>query len=69
MVLNATGFKLPLATYLVQPEAELSVKRGVVMGAVEPRSGKVGADRLALAGNRSARWGFGVRPKAGREEA
>lgn len=55
MVLNATGFKLPLATYLVQPEAELSVKRGVVMGAVEPRSGKVGADRLALAGNRSAR--------------
>lgn len=55
--MQATGFKLPLATYLVPPEAELpgSLNGESFQRAVEPRPGKVRADRLDPAGNRSAR--------------
>lgn len=61
---------------MVLPEAELSAwwfTKGVFLpgGRVSRRRGqkRLGADRLALAGNRSARGGFCVRPGEGGEEA
>ena len=65
---------------MVLPEAELSAgwfTRGVFLpgggggGRVSRSRGqkRLGRDRLALAGSRSARGGFCVRPGAGGEEA
>lgn len=64
--MQATGFKLPLATYLVLPEAELTKSlRGAGLKGVELRSKQVSSEPLALAGNCSARRGVRVRPEAG----
>lgn len=68
--MQAIGFKLPLATYLVLPEAKLpgSLRRGAYPGDGAP-TGKFRSEPLALAGNCSARRGLRVRPEAGEEEA